>query len=216
MSKLSIYTASFPCEFPLISDYLLSSKLFKIIKKRNDFIEVLFNFEKIIEEPYIDINGNESLLKKLIQKKIFFRIYNKENNNFVIFNQPRSILELKNNLSKIFNFDFFLKKTEINIEKIILKNINSITFVNKIEIINALYINDIFGKHVIYTQNKDSKVLDNLKKIINSNKYIVSKIELYFKNFENNKILITSDSTFICKEITEDMFLNFIFNIINN
>lgn len=213
MSKLSLYTASFPCCFGKLQDYFINQKSMKVLKKRKAYIEILFSTEKVIEELYIDIDGNENILKRLNYSKLIFRIYDSAEKNFIIYNQPRSILDLKNTLSKIFNFEFYIEKKPIDLLNLLDSKITEFDFITKLEIKNALYKDNIFGNHLFYTQSRHIDILKSVKEILRTEKYTLFKAEILFKDFDGEKVTITNDCNLIYKNIDEDEIVNFVYSI---
>ncbi|MFY0084713.1 hypothetical protein ABTP93_21800, partial [Acinetobacter baumannii] len=81
---------------------------------------------------------------RLYKKQIILRIYNRLNNNFIIINQPRSILDLKNFLTKLFKFDFFINKKDVNLNTFLKNERSQIQNINKIDIREIIYPDNIF------------------------------------------------------------------------
>lgn len=217
MSKLSFYTASFPFEFNHLADYFekkstKNNEYIAISKRRSHYLEFKYSHNQVVVEEYYDTNNLKKTLERLSTKEIIFRIYNRSRYNFVILNQPRSILNLKNHLSKIFYFDFFLSKENLNLNKLINCLGEKIDYISKVEFREALYPNNIFSKHIFYTQNKDINLIESYTSLLKTNHYSIFKLYLYFKQYLNIKFTITNDSNFSYISLNDDDAINFIFD----
>ena len=217
MSKLSFYTASFPSEFNMLADYFEKSTVknneyISISKKRINYLEFKYHINQIIIEEYYDTNNTKKYLEKLSTKEITFRVYNRQKFNFVIVNQPKSILNLKNFLSKLFKFDFFLNKEVLNLVNSVDYWDSEIDYISKVEFRDGLYSNNIFSKNIFYTQNKNINSLESYTLLLKTNYYSVYKIDIFFKKYLNIKFIINNDSNFSFIGLDEDDVINFIFN----
>lgn len=217
MSKLNFYTASFPSDFNQLVDYFekksaKNNEYIHITKKRPHYMELKYSLNQVIIEEYYDTNNTKKTLERLSTKEINFRIYNRNNFNFVIINQPRSILSLKTFLSKLFNFDFFISQEHLNIINLINYLADKIDYISKVEIRNCLYPNNIFSKNTFYTQNKDIISLKYFTSLLKTENYSIFKIEIYFKKYLNIKFKINNDYSFSFFGLDEDNAINFIFD----
>lgn len=217
MSKLSFYTASFPSDFNKLVDFFekkstKNNEYISISKIRPHYIELKYYVNQLVFEEYYDVNNTKKVLEKLTAKEITFRIYNKIKLNFVIINQPRSILNLKNFLSKIFHFDFFLSKESLNLINLINYWQDKIEYISKVEFRDGLHSNNIFSKNIFYTQNKDINSLDSYTDLLKTNYYSIYKTDLYFKKYINTKFIISNDFNFSFIGLNEDDVINFIFD----
>lgn len=216
MNKLNLYTIKFPCKFENLDKAFEKSQFINLIKKRSNYLDFEYSLEKIVEESYTDLQGNINYIKRLNTQKIYFRIYDIDRNNLLIFNQPRSILNFKNHLSKVFNFDFFILKENLDIKFFLNKNKAIIDYISKIEIKNILYKDNIFGNHYFYTQNPRSDLLELINSFIPSESFVISKCELNFKGIPNRKIILTSDHNFHSKDIIDDNTIKFIYDTLSD
>lgn len=221
MSKLSFYTASFPSNFNKLADYFekksaKNDEYITITKKRSHYIELKYLLNQVIVEEYYDTSNTKKSLEKLSTKEVTFRIYNRTNFNFVIVNQPRSILSLKNFLSKLFNFDFFLTKEDLNLINLLDYWGDKIDYISKVEFRDGLYPKNIFSKNIFYTQNKDISSLENFTSLLKTNYYSIFKIELNFKQYLNIKFIITNEFNISFIGLEEDTVINFIFDNLPN
>ncbi|MBD0443960.1 hypothetical protein RFH95_03650 [Acinetobacter nosocomialis] len=199
MSKLSFFDASFSLNFEDIVQKIEKEALknvneyIKITKKRSNFFEGTYTHIKTILEEYIDVHGRTSTIERLYKKEIIFRIYNRLNNNFIIINQPRSILDLKNFLTKLFKFDFFINKKDVNLNTFLKNERSQIQNINKIDIREIIYPDNIFSKTVFYTQNHSTDLIEALDLYIKSNHYKIFKVEFYCVKFPSTKITLSYD-----------------------
>lgn len=217
MSKLSFYTASFPSDFNKLVDYFEkkstnNNEYISISKIRPEYIELKYHLNQLVVEEYYDANKTKKTLEKLAAKEIIFRVYNKIKLNFVIVNQPRSILSLKNFLSKIFHFDFFLSQETLDLINSINYWREKIDYISKVEFRDGLHTNNIFSKNIFYTQNKDINSLDSYTMLLKTNYYSIYKTDLYLKKYINTKFTITNDFNFSFIGLNEDDVINFIFD----
>lgn len=217
MSKLSFYTASFPSNFNKLVDYFEkkstnSNEYISISKIRPHYIELKYHLNQVIIEEYYDANNTKKSLERLTAKEITFRLYNKIRLNFVIINQPRSILSLKNFLSKLFHFDFFLSKESLNLINLINNWQDKIDYISKVEFRDGLHPNNIFSKNIFYTQNKDINSLESYTMLLKTNYYSIYKADLYFKKYINTRFIITNDFSFSFIGLNEDDVISFIFD----
>ncbi|WP_227063247.1 hypothetical protein [Acinetobacter pittii] len=215
MSKLSFYTASFPSDFTKLADFFekksaKNNESITLIKKRTDYLELKYFHNKIIIEEYYDTNNVKKTIERLSTKEVIFRIYNKNKFNFIIINQPRSILDLKNYLSKLFLFEFFISKEILNLNKLIESLGDKIDYIFRVELREALYPNNIFSKHIFYTQNKSLNQLEPFTSLLKTKHYSIFKIELYFKDFLNIKFIITNDAHFSLVGLGDEEAIQFI------
>lgn len=217
MSKLSFYTATFPSEFNQLADFFekksnKSNEFITISKKRSFYLELKYSHNQIIIEEYYDANNSKKTFERLSTKEIIFRLYNRKKNNFIILNQPRSILNLKNYLSKLFHFDFFLSKEDLDLSRLIDHLGGEIDHISKVEFREALYPNNIFSKHIFYTQNRDINLIESYTLLLKTNHYSIFKIDLFFKKYLGNKFTITNDYNFLFIGLSDDDIINFIFD----
>ncbi|CAM4294811.1 hypothetical protein [Acinetobacter pragensis] len=217
MSKLSFYTASFPSNFNQLADYFENksariNESISISRKRLQYIELKYSLNQVIIEEYYDTNNIKKSLERLSTKEVIFRIYNRTTFNFVIINQPRSISNLKNFLSKLFHFDFFLSKEDLNLLNLLDYWRDKIDYISKVEFRDGLYPNNIFSKNIFYTQNKDINSLEAYTSLLKTNHYSIYKIDLYFKQYFNIKFIVTKESNFSFIGLDEDDVINFIFD----
>ncbi|MCB8769366.1 hypothetical protein [Acinetobacter soli] len=217
MSKFSFYTASFPYDFNTLVDFFEKKSTKKneyitIIKKRTHYIELKYHQDQIVTEEYLDTNNKKNIIERLSTKEIIFRIYNRERYNFLIINQPRGIINLKNFLSKLFLFEFFITKEFIDLNQLIEKESEQIDYIFKVELREALYPDNIFAKHTFYTQNKSVNVLGPFISLLKTNYYSIFKVELFFKNYVNIKFVIKNDASFSSIGLSDDEAIKFIFS----
>lgn len=218
MSKISFYDVSFPYDFNKISSKieLEGSKneieFIKVIKKRPSYFECKFTFKDIYTEEYFDINNNIKSLEKLRIDNINFRIYNLKYNNLIIFDQPRSILKLRNFLSKLFNFEFSLTKKSLNLDLFLKNNLHLISHISRIDAREIIHPNKIFEQKVLYTQNFDTNLIDFFKSNLTTNSFKIFKIELFLKKFPSAKIIISYDFKIIFTKVDHEDLLNFFFD----
>lgn len=215
MSKLSFYTASFPSDFAELADFFekksaKNNESITLIKKRMDYLELKYFHNKIIVEEYYDTNNVKKTIERLSTKEIIFRIYNKKKFNFIIINQPRSILDLKNYLSKLFLFEFFISKEILDLNKLIESLSDKIDYIFRVELREALYPNNIFSKHIFYTQNKSLNQLEPFTSLLKTKYYSIFKLEIYFKEFVNIKFIITNDAHFSLIGLDDEEAIHFI------
>lgn len=218
MSKLSLYDATFPFPFDNLIEYIETKdnhdlNSLKVIKTRLDFYELKFTYKSIYTEEYLDINNNINHIDKLFIQEIFFRIYNRSNNNLIIFNEPRSILKLKNYLSKVTNFKFSLIKNSLNLNDFLDKNIKHIDYVSRIDVRDIIYADQIFEKKILYTQNRKTNLPNILHNQLNPSSFKIFKIEFFFKNMPTSKVTLTYDSKIMQKTENLDSLLNIILDI---
>lgn len=216
MSKLSFYDASFPFSFGEVIDKiekksLQSDKQFiKKIKKRINFSEFLFTSIKSIQEDYIDINGNITTIERLDKKEISFRIYDRKSNNFIIINQPRSFLELKNFLSKLFNFEFYITQKSIDLNNFLKLQSNKIESISKIDIREIHYPDHVFSKTVFYTQNSNANLIDAINLYLKSNYFKIFKVDFYIQEFPSSKLILSHDCKISFTNLEIDEIINFL------
>ncbi|EHU3345961.1 hypothetical protein R4448_08790 [Acinetobacter baumannii] len=215
MSKLSFYTASFPSDFTELADFFekksaKNNESITLIKKRMDYLELKYFHNKIIVEEYYDTNNVKKTIERLSTKEVIFRIYNKKKFNFIIINQPRSILDLKNYLSKLFLFEFFISKEILDLNKLIESLSDKIDYIFRVELREALYPNNIFSKHIFYTQNKSLNQLEPFTSLLKTKYFSIFKIEIYFKEFVNIKFIITNDAHFSLIGLDDEEAIHFI------
>ena len=218
MSKLSLYDATFPFPFDNLIEYIETKdnhdlNSLKVIKTRLDFYELKFTYKSIYTEEYLDINNNINHIDKLFIQEIFFRIYNRSNNNLIIFNEPRSILKLKNYLSKVTNFKFSLIKNSLNLNDFLHKNIKHIDYVSRIDVRDIIYADQIFEKKILYTQNRKTNLPNILHNQLNSSSFKIFRIEFFFKNMPTSKVTLTYDLKIMQKVENLDSLLNIILDI---
>lgn len=198
MNKLRVYNASFPVSYSECYKKILNwsdTNFFKVkvLRTRDQFFEVLFTEIRIIEDEFIDTDNIKHTIKKLVTNELNTIFINRDLNNFVTINEPRTLLPFKNILAKIFNYDFYLEAVKIHpidfiqcYEKLYSKTI----IVNKIEIKNAIYINNIIANHII---KGDTDLRSNIEKIVKTKHFEISKIEGYHSEDTRSKICVTAD-----------------------
>lgn len=217
MSKFSFYTASFPYNFNALVDFFEKkstnrNEYVTAVKKRAHYIELKYCQNQIITEEYFDTNNKKNIIERLSTKEITFRIYNREKYNFVIINQPRGIINLKNFLSKLFLFEFFINKEFINLNKLIEEQSEEIDYIFRVELREALYPNNVFAKHTFYTQNKNINLLEPFTLLLKTNHYSIFKVELFFKKYANIKFLIKNDASFSSIGLDDEEAISFVFS----
>ena len=121
----------------------------KIIRRKTQtnwkvFFFLLQLIKNIFIEEYLDLNNNLNKLERMKVETTIFRIYKFSTNNFIVFDQPRSILKLRNLLSKIFNFQFSLNKKTLNLDSFVKNNLESINHISKIDAREIIHPNNIF------------------------------------------------------------------------
>ncbi len=222
MNKISFYDASFPCDFGDIPSRLEretqrnESESIKVVKKRTSYIECVFTYKNIFIEEYLDLNNNLNKLERMKVETTIFRIYKFSTNNFIVFDQPRSILKLRNLLSKIFNFQFSLNKKTLNLDSFVKNNLESINHISKIDAREIIHPNNIFEKKILYTQSFDNDLFDFFGKKLTAKSYKIFKIDLFFNDMPTVKITISYDFKFVFSKIDHDNFLLFLMKSQNN
>lgn len=218
MSKYRLYNASFPVDYAMVYDKISSwtgSKHFKlrILRTRDSYFEILFTETKVIDDEFIDLNNDIQKIKKLVTTDIIFFIFNKSKNNFLTLNEPRNISILKNLLFNIFDKDFFLDPIKTN-PLILIEKFQTlftpIAIINKIEVKNAIYLNNIMVNSTI---KADFDLRENLADLIKTKYYEISKIYGFISDSPRDKFLITNDFLIKFEGSLESMVFKFIFSI---
>ena len=177
---------------------------------------IKFNYKNIFIEEYLDLNNNLNKLERMKVETTIFRIYKFSTNNFIVFDQPRSILKLRNLLSKIFNFQFSLNKKTLNLDSFVKNNLESINHISKIDAREIIHPNNIFEKKILYTQSFDNDLFDFFGKKLTTKSYKIFKIDLFFNDMPTVKITISYDFKFVFSKIDHDNFLLFLMKSQNN
>ena len=183
-------------------------------KKIENTVSSMPNLNNAKEE--LSKNNNLNKLERMKVETTIFRIYKFSTNNFIVFDQPRSILKLRNLLSKIFNFQFSLNKKTLNLDSFVKNNLESINHISKIDAREIIHPNNIFEKKILYTQSFDNDLFDFFGKKLTAKSYKIFKIDLFFNDMPTVKITISYDFKFVFSKIDHDNFLLFLMKSQNN